>query len=201
MCSGGSTCHGRRDFVRPRTSDRDDPVQFHRMVRLGRSSARDVDRRGSGPFAVPAFSASDPPLGPRRGDVARRRRAHDAAHPCAGDQSGAARHDGVVQGAFGFRKGATGRSSNRDLSSALRWYENTRRRKVKAVSWVTTQQVSRSESALRPAAMIPDRFMTWALTTFLRSVSHRRISAEISRDLGAATTSRSCLRMPVNASE
>jgi FAD-dependent urate hydroxylase len=30
--------------------------------------------------------------------------------------------------------------------------------------------------------------MTWALTTFLRSVSHRRISAEISRDLGAATT-------------
>jgi FAD-dependent urate hydroxylase len=79
-------------------------------------------------------------------------------------------------------------SSNRDLSSALRWYENTRRRKVKAVSWVTTQQVSRSEAALRPAAMISDRFMTWALTTFLRSVSHRRISAEVSRDLGAATT-------------
>jgi FAD-dependent urate hydroxylase len=80
------------------------------------------------------------------------------------------------------------RSSNRDLSSALRWYEDTRRRKVKAVSWVTTQQVSRSESALRPAAMISDRFMTWALTTFLRSVSHRRISAEISRDLGVETT-------------
>jgi FAD-dependent urate hydroxylase len=88
-----------------------------------------------------------------------------------------------------FRKGWQGvGSSNRDLSSALRWYENTRRRKVKAVSWVTTQQVSRSESALRPAAMISDRFMTWALTTFLRSVSHRRISAEVSRDLGAATT-------------
>jgi FAD-dependent urate hydroxylase len=77
--------------------------------------------------------------------------------------------------------------SNGDLSSALRWYENTRRRKVKAVSWVTTQQVSRSESVLRPAAMIPDRFMTWALTTFLRWVSHRRISAEISRRLGATT--------------
>jgi FAD-dependent urate hydroxylase len=88
-----------------------------------------------------------------------------------------------------FRKGANGvPSSNRDLSSALRWYEKTRRRKVKAVSWVTTLQVSRSESALRPAALISDRFMTWALTTFLRSVSHRRISAEISRDLGAATT-------------
>jgi FAD-dependent urate hydroxylase len=85
-----------------------------------------------------------------------------------------------------FRKGPKG--SNRDLSSALRRYENTRRRKVKAVSWVTTLQVSRSEAALRPAAMISDRFMTWALTTFLRSVSHRRISAEVSRDLGAATT-------------
>jgi 2-polyprenyl-6-methoxyphenol hydroxylase-like FAD-dependent oxidoreductase len=85
-----------------------------------------------------------------------------------------------------FRKGWKG--GNRDLSSALRWYENTRRRKVKAVSWVTTLQVSRSEAALRPAAMISDRFMTWALTTFLHSVSHRRISAEVSRDLGAATT-------------
>ena len=88
-----------------------------------------------------------------------------------------------------FRKGCKGvHSSQLDLSSALRWYENTRRRKVKAVSWVTTLQVSRSESVLRPAGMISDRFMTWALTTFLRSVSHRRISAEISRDLGPATT-------------
>jgi FAD-dependent urate hydroxylase len=78
-------------------------------------------------------------------------------------------------------------SNNRDLSSALRWYENTRRRKVKAVSWVTTLQVSRSESALRPAAMISDRFMTWALAAFLRAVSHRRMSADISRDLGDAT--------------
>jgi FAD-dependent urate hydroxylase len=89
-----------------------------------------------------------------------------------------------------FVKGANGvRGSTRDLSSALRWYENTRRRKVKAVSWVTTLQVSRSETALRPAAMISDRFMTWALTTFLRSVSHRGMSAEIGRDLVAATTS------------
>jgi FAD-dependent urate hydroxylase len=88
-----------------------------------------------------------------------------------------------------FGKGWNGvRSSNRDLSSALRWYENTRRRKVNAVSWVTTQQVSRSESVLRPAAMISDRLMTWVLTTFLRSVSHRRMSAEITKDLAAATT-------------
>jgi FAD-dependent urate hydroxylase len=76
-----------------------------------------------------------------------------------------------------------------DPSSALRWYENTRRRQVKAVSWVTTQQVSRSETALRPAAMIPDRVMTRVLTTFLRSVSHRRMAAEVSRDVTAAMTS------------
>jgi FAD-dependent urate hydroxylase len=69
-----------------------------------------------------------------------------------------------------------------DISNALRWYENTRRRRVKAVSWLTTHQVSRPESVLRPAALIPDRFMTWALTSFLGWVSHRDISAEISRD-------------------
>jgi FAD-dependent urate hydroxylase len=68
-----------------------------------------------------------------------------------------------------------------DVSSALRQYENTRRRKVKAVSWVTTQQVSRSESVLRPAALISDRLMTWVLTRFLGWVSHRDISTEISR--------------------
>ena len=88
-----------------------------------------------------------------------------------------------------FRKGANGlRSRNRDLPGVLRWYENTRRRQVKAVSWVTTLQVSRSESVLMPAAMISDRFMTWVLTRFLRSVSHRRISTEVGRDLGAATS-------------
>ena len=68
-----------------------------------------------------------------------------------------------------------------DVSTALRWYEKTRRRKVKAVSWVTMQQVSRSESVLRPAALISDRLMTWALTRFLGWVSHRDISTEISR--------------------
>ena len=68
-----------------------------------------------------------------------------------------------------------------DVSSALRWYENIRRRKVKAVSWVTMQQVSRSESVLRPAALISDRLMTWVLTRFLGWVSHRDISTEISR--------------------
>jgi FAD-dependent urate hydroxylase len=66
-----------------------------------------------------------------------------------------------------------------DVRGALRWYENTRRRKVKAVSWVTTQQVSRSEAALRPASLISDRVMTWALTRFLSWSSHRDISVEI----------------------
>ncbi len=71
-------------------------------------------------------------------------------------------------------------SDSSDVCSALRWYENTRRRKVKAVSWVTMQQVSRSEAALRPASLMSDRVMTWALTRFLGWVSHRDISAEIS---------------------
>jgi hypothetical protein len=76
-------------------------------------------------------------------------------------------------------------NSNGDLATALRWYENTRRRKVRTVSRVASLQISHSESVLRPGAAIPDRLMTWALTTFLRWVSHRQISAEINRDLGA----------------
>jgi FAD-dependent urate hydroxylase len=76
-----------------------------------------------------------------------------------------------------------------ELSKALRWYEKTRRRSVAAVSRVTSLQVSHGESVLRPAAVIPDRYMTWSLTTFLSSVSHRRLSAEVSRDLAAAASS------------
>jgi len=79
--------------------------------------------------------------------------------------------------------------TNGDLSKALRWYEKTRRRSVSAVSRVTSLQVSHSESVLRPAAVIPDRYMTWALTAFLSSVSHRRISEEVNRDLAATTSS------------
>jgi FAD-dependent urate hydroxylase len=75
---------------------------------------------------------------------------------------------------------------NGDLCKALRWYENTRRPKVRAVSWVTTQQVSRREAVLRPAALIPDRAMTWALTAFLGWASHRGIASEIGRYHGAA---------------
>jgi FAD-dependent urate hydroxylase len=74
------------------------------------------------------------------------------------------------------------RNGDGDICSALRWYENTRRRRVKAVSLLTTQQVSRPEFVLRPTALISDRLITWALTRFLGWVSHRDISAEISRD-------------------
>jgi FAD-dependent urate hydroxylase len=88
----------------------------------------------------------------------------------------------------GFRNGWKGLHNSRDLSTALRWYERTRRRRVRAVSWVASLQVSHSESVLRPGAAVPDRFMTWALTTFLRWVSHHRISTEISRELTVVTT-------------
>jgi FAD-dependent urate hydroxylase len=80
------------------------------------------------------------------------------------------------------------RKGTGDLATALRWYEKTRRRQVAAVSRVASLQVAHSESVLRPAAVIPDRFHTWALMTFLGSVSHRRIAREISRELDATVT-------------
>ncbi len=82
-----------------------------------------------------------------------------------------------------FQAGVVG-----DVSAALRWYEKTRRHRVAAVSRVASLQVSHGEAVLKPAAMVSDRFMTWMLATFLRLVSHRRMSAGISRDLAAATS-------------
>lgn len=70
-------------------------------------------------------------------------------------------------------------SGSSDVRSALRWYEHTRRRPVTAVSWVASRPVSHGEAVLRPAAMIPDRFMTGALSMFLRILSHRRIAERI----------------------
>ncbi len=83
-----------------------------------------------------------------------------------------------------LRNGTNG--GNADLSTALRRYEKTRRRKVMAVSWVASLPVSHGEAVLRPAALISDRLQTSALTMFLRWTSHRRMSAEISRKLGPA---------------
>jgi FAD-dependent urate hydroxylase len=79
-----------------------------------------------------------------------------------------------------------------DISRALRWYEKTRRRNVRAVSRVTSLQVAHGEAVLRPATYVSDRFQTWALTLFLRSTSHHRMAAEINRDLAAATSAPSC---------
>jgi FAD-dependent urate hydroxylase len=82
-----------------------------------------------------------------------------------------------------LQNGASGSSG--DLSSALRRYEKIRRRRLSAVSWVTSRQMSQSESVLKPAAMISDSFGTWAMTTFMRWLSHRRISGELNRDLSS----------------
>jgi 2-polyprenyl-6-methoxyphenol hydroxylase-like FAD-dependent oxidoreductase len=76
------------------------------------------------------------------------------------------------------------------LSGALRWYENTRRRRVAAVSRVAALQVSQPEPRLRPATLIPDRLATLALTAFLRSVSHRRMTAQVGADLAVAAARR-----------
>ncbi|WP_055405231.1 MULTISPECIES: NAD(P)/FAD-dependent oxidoreductase [unclassified Mycobacterium] len=82
-------------------------------------------------------------------------------------------------------------AANDDVPKALRRYERTRRHRVMAVSRVASLPVSHGEVVLRPAALIPDRLQAAALTMFLRWTSHRRISAEIDREMGAATTSRS----------
>lgn len=68
-----------------------------------------------------------------------------------------------------------------ELTAALRRYEKTRRRRLSAVSWVTSRQISQSESVLRPAAMVSDSFGTTAMTTFMRWLSHRRIAEEFQR--------------------
>ena len=148
------------------------------------ASTRNVDRRGSGRFAVPAFSPSDSPAGPRPLTLL-----GDAAHtmpPTLAQGTNQALLDTMVlcKALSDYQSGRNGS----DLSNALRSYEKTRRRSVSAVSRVTSLQVSHGESVLRPAAVIPDRYLTWALTTFLSSVSHRRMSAEISRDLAAASS-------------
>lgn len=79
---------------------------------------------------------------------------------------------------------------NENLAAALRWYEKARRHRVAVVARVASLQVSHGEAVLKPAALVSDRLMTWALATFLRASSHRRMAADIGRDLAGATTSR-----------
>jgi FAD-dependent urate hydroxylase len=125
------------------------------------------------------------PRSPRRGAVTL---VGDAAHtmpPILAQGTNQALLDTMVlcKALSDLRKGPN--DSTGDLSSALRWYEKTRRRRLTAVSWVTSRQMSQSESVLKPAAMISDSFGTRAMTMFLRSISHRRISAEVNRDLSS----------------
>ena len=162
-------------FCQAATTDRDDPVAFRGLVRSWstRCSRRLTDD-DLAPSPFPHFRHPIPGAGAGAVTLL-----GDAAHtmpPTLAQGTNQALLDTMV-----LRKALSDLPEGVDVSSALRWYENTRRRKVKAVSWVTTQQVSRSESVLRPAALISDRVMTWVLTRFLGWVSHRDISTEISR--------------------
>jgi FAD-dependent urate hydroxylase len=69
----------------------------------------------------------------------------------------------------------------RNLSGALRCYEDIRRQPVGAVSWLASRQVSQKDFLLRPSAIIPDRFTTWALTRFLAAVSHHAVARKSDR--------------------
>ncbi len=173
------------DFVRP-----DRPIEMIRSVFTGWSELVDQvlstltdDDLARSPF--PHFRHPIPRVA-RQGPLTL---LGDAAHtmpPFLAQGTNQALLDTMVlcKALVDFGKGTDSNSSD-DLSHALRWYEKTRRRKVMAVSRGASLQVSRSESVLRPAALVPDRVMTRALTTFVSSVSHRRISAEVSRDLAA----------------
>ncbi|MCV7334537.1 MULTISPECIES: FAD-dependent oxidoreductase [Mycolicibacterium] len=87
-------------------------------------------------------------------------------------------------------KAISGIRDGADVSGALRWYEKTRRHRVAAVSRVASLRVSHGEAVLAPAALVPDRAMTWLLATFLRAVSHRRMAAGISRELAERALGR-----------
>ncbi|BBX90928.1 monooxygenase [Mycolicibacterium boenickei] len=167
------------DFVRP-----DRPIEVIRANFTGWSelvdrvlaSLTDVDLVRS-PY--PHFRHPIP--GPGRGAVTL---LGDAAHtmpPTLAQGTNQALLDTMV-----LCKALSDSRGGADVAGALRWYEKTRRRRVAAVSRVASLQVSHGEAVLRPAAMVPDRVMTWVLATFLRVVSHRRMAAGINRDLAPA---------------
>ncbi|MGZ4562462.1 MAG: FAD-dependent oxidoreductase [Mycobacterium sp.] len=172
------------DYVRPQR-----PIETIRSHFTGWSEAVDRvlatltdDDLAHSPY--PHFRHPIPPAG--RGPVTL---LGDAAHtmpPTLAQGTNQALLDTMV-----LCKALSDRESNGDVPSALRRYEKTRRRRVMAVSRVASLPVSHGEFVLAPAALIPDRLQACALTLFLRWTSHRRMSAEISRELGAATTSPS----------
>jgi FAD-dependent urate hydroxylase len=172
------------DFVRPER-----PIDMIRSNFAGWSDVVDEvlatltdDDLAASPF--PHFRHPIP-RSPRRGAVTL---LGDAAHtmpPILAQGTNQALLDSMVlcKALSDFRNPAIGSSG--ELSTALRWYEKTRRRRLTAISWVTSRQMSQSESVLKPAAMISDSFGTWAMTTFMRWLSHRGISAEVNRDLSS----------------
>ncbi|OBH83065.1 FAD-dependent oxidoreductase [Mycobacterium scrofulaceum] len=173
-----------RDFVRPLR-----PIETIRSHFAGWSDAVDRvlaaltdDDLAHSPY--PHFRHPMPPAG--RGPVTL---LGDAAHtmpPTLAQGTNQALLDTMV-----LCKALADRASDDAVSNALRRYEKTRRRRVMAVSRVASLPVSHGEVVLRPAALIPDRWQARALTMFLLWTSHRRMSAEIDREMGAATTSRS----------
>jgi FAD-dependent urate hydroxylase len=174
----------RPDFVRPER-----PIDMIRFNSAGWSDLVDQvlatltdDDLAASPF--PHFRHPIP-RSPRQGAVTL---LGDAAHtmpPILAQGTNQALLDTMVlcRARSDFRNPAIGSSG--ELSTALRWYEKTRRRRLTAVSWVTSRQMSQSEAVLKPAAMTSDSFGTWAMTTFLRSIIHRRISAEVNRDVSS----------------
>ncbi|OBG60249.1 2-polyprenyl-6-methoxyphenol hydroxylase [Mycobacterium sp. E3298] len=172
------------EFVRPHR-----PIETIRSHFTGWSDA--VDRvlaaltdDDLAPSPYPHFRHPMPPAG--RGPITL---LGDAAHtmpPTLAQGTNQALLDTMV-----LCKALSDRATGAGVSSALRRYERTRRRRVMAVSRVASLPVSHGEIVLRPAALIPDRLQARALTMFLLWTSHRRISAEIDREMGAATTSRS----------
>lgn len=172
------------DFVRPHR-----PIETIRSHFAGWSEAVDRvlaaltdEELAHSPY--PHFRHPMPPAG--RGPVTL---LGDAAHtmpPTLAQGTNQALLDTMV-----LCKALSDRAGNGGVPSALRWYERTRRRRVMAVSRVASLPVSHGEVVLRPAALIPDRLQARALTMFLLWTSHRRMSAEIDREMGAATTSRS----------
>ncbi|KBZ68645.1 hypothetical protein K875_01201 [Mycobacterium [tuberculosis] TKK-01-0051] len=168
------------DFVRPQR-----PIELIRTHFSGWSDSADrvlaaLTDDDLAPSPFPHFRHPIPPAG--RGPVTL---LGDAAHtmpPTLAQGTNQALLDTMVlcKALADLRFGRNGA----DVSRALRWYERTRRRKVRAVSWVASLPVSHGERVLRPAALISDRVQARALTTFLRVTSHRRMSDQISRNLG-----------------
>jgi len=172
------------DFVRPER-----PIELIRSNFAGWSDLVDqvLARLTDDDLAASPFPHFRHPI-PRSPRLAAMTLLGDAAHtmpPALAQGANQALLDTMVlcKALSDFRDGTD--RGNGDLASALRWYEKTRRRRLTALSWVTSRQISQSQAVLKRAAMISDSFGTWAMTAFLRWLGHLRISQEVERDLSS----------------